>query len=84
MHSNFYEVRISKIVPAVPRSRGDPRARATGGHGSTGGATGAGFGLLYFDWRTAAYLRPPPAAGPWASAPAGIAFAKPDFGYNKR
>jgi hypothetical protein len=32
------------------------------------------------------YLIP---AGPWASAPgaeahAGIAFAKPDFGYNKR
>jgi hypothetical protein len=23
-------------------------------HGSTGGATGAGFGLLYFDWRTCA------------------------------
>jgi hypothetical protein len=21
-------------------------------HGSTGGATGAGFGLLYFDWRS--------------------------------
>jgi hypothetical protein len=51
-------------------------------HGCTGGATGAGFGLLYFDWRTCALW-------PWQSATvaeahAGIAFATPDFRYNKR
>jgi hypothetical protein len=106
MHSNFYEVRISKIGPVATRappgmqnmryeqkygqnehlarankapdgpnrspawSRGLPRyfdfpAGRVGGfgvHGSTGGATGAGFGLLYFDWRFHA-LRP------WPSGP---------------
>jgi hypothetical protein len=29
----------------------DGRVGGFGVHGSTGGATGAGFGLLYFDWR---------------------------------
>jgi hypothetical protein len=42
MHSNFYEVRITKIDPVVTRA--PP-------------ATGAGFGLLYFDWRIGG-LRP--------------------------
>jgi hypothetical protein len=30
------------------------RVGGFGVHGSTGGATGAGFGLLYFDWRACA------------------------------
>jgi hypothetical protein len=105
MHSNFYEVRISKIDPVVTRappgmqnmsyeqnygqnehlalarankapdgpnrSPAWPReftkalrlpswsGRCFGVHGSTGGATGAGFGLLYFESRIIAYLRPP-------------------------
>jgi hypothetical protein len=51
-------------------------------HGSTGGATGTGFGLLYFESRFCA-------AGPWASgavpeAHAGIAFETRYFGYNKQ
>jgi hypothetical protein len=51
-------------------------------HGSTGGATGAGFGLLYFDWRTCALWSWPSGAAPEAHA--GIAFQSPYFGYNKR
>jgi hypothetical protein len=48
------------------------------------GATGAGFGLPHFDWRTCTCaLRSWPSATV-AEAHAGIAFAKPDFGYNKR
>jgi hypothetical protein len=37
----------------LPRQFDFPAGRVGGFgvHGSTGGATGAGFGLLYFDWR---------------------------------
>jgi hypothetical protein len=60
MHSNFYEVRISKIDSVVTRAPPgmqniDFPAGRVGGfgvHGSTGGATGAGFGLLYLDQRS--------------------------------
>ena len=40
----------------LPRHFDFPAGRVGGFgvHGSTGGATGAGFGLLYFDWRTCA------------------------------
>jgi hypothetical protein len=40
--------------------------------GSTGGATGAGFGLLYFDWRIGALWFWP--CGPGPKAYAGVAF----------
>jgi hypothetical protein len=38
----------------LPRHFDFPAGRVGGFgvHGSTGGATGAGFGLLYFDWRS--------------------------------
>jgi hypothetical protein len=51
-------------------------------HGSTGGATGAGFGLLYFEYRIGA-LRSWP-SGPGPEAHAGIAFYALGFCYNKR
>ena len=47
-------------------------------HGSTGGATGAGFGLLYFDWRIGGPRGLWPSA-PGAEAHAGIAFYAPDL-----
>jgi hypothetical protein len=51
--------------------------------GSTGGATGAGVGLLYFDWRIGG-LRPTWASGAPPEAHAGVAFYAPDPRYNKR
>jgi hypothetical protein len=68
----------------LSRQFGFPAGRVGGfgGHGCTGGATGAGFGLLYFDWRTCALRSWPPGAVPEAHA--GIVFAKPDFGYNEQ
>jgi hypothetical protein len=59
----------------LPRHFDFPAGRVGGFgvHSCTGGATGAGLGLLYFDWRNSC-----------TCAHAGIAFAKPDFGYNKR
>jgi hypothetical protein len=52
-------------------------------HGSTGGATGAGFGLLYLLFRIA-FLHPSVLAGAPPEAHAGIAFETRYFGYNKR
>ena len=62
------------------------RVGGFGVHGSTGGATGAGFGLLYFDWRTCARrtLGFRVHSGDPPEAHAGIGFATPDFGCNKR
>ena len=58
----------------LPRHLDFPAGRVGGFgvHGSTGGATGAGFGLLYFDWRTCARL--PLGFRAWRGSPCRYCF----------
>jgi hypothetical protein len=73
----------------LPRQFDFPAGRVGGFwvHGSTGGATGAGFGLLYALFRIA--YRVSAVFGPWASASeaeahTGVAFYALGSCYNKR